>query len=319
MTDIPDRSAPKRGHRLAIALAAVAGALALAVVAFVASFDANRYKPELVQAVRERTGRALSIDGDLSLTVLPRLGLSMGPARLSGPGGRGEFAQFDSAQVGVALWPLLSRRIVVERVRLEGWFEGVRRRGSTNLDDHVPRRKPRRRRGAGAAACRAPPRRPPRWPACAARHDRLARRAPAPSGACSRPTSEAGRIAGGTPGSLRLSGRLIGKRPLVDVAIDQLSTGYTVDFATLATRLADLDLKARGRCPARWTPVARSLQVDRARDVDWPTRASRHVRATASRRRSKPPALAIAEGGARRPADPRPGARRPRTHPRGST
>lgn len=118
MPDLPDRRPPKRGRRLAIALAAVVGTIAIAVVAFVASFDANRYKPELVQAVRERTGRVLAIDGDLSLTLLPRLGLSIGPARLSGPGGRGEFAQFDSAQIGVALWPLLSRRVVVERVRL---------------------------------------------------------------------------------------------------------------------------------------------------------------------------------------------------------
>ena len=58
MTDIPDRSAPKRGRRLAIALAAAAGAIAIAVAAFLASFDANRYKPELIDAVREQIGRA---------------------------------------------------------------------------------------------------------------------------------------------------------------------------------------------------------------------------------------------------------------------
>ncbi|MBX3591597.1 MAG: AsmA family protein [Burkholderiaceae bacterium] len=305
MTDIPDRSAPKRGHRLAIALAAVAGALALAVVAFVASFDANRYKPELVQAVRERTGRALSIDGDLSLTVLPRLGLSMGPARLSGPGGRGEFAQFDSAQVGVALWPLLSRRIVVERVRLEGLkFEGVRRRdGSTNLDDLF--------RAASPEGAAAPGPQPVPGAAAAALTVASVQLHQATIGwrdeaagtewRLQQADLEAGRIANGTPGSLRLSGRLIGKRPLVDVAID-LSTGYTVDFATLATQLADLDLKARGQVPGAPALDARlraSLQVDPGKgrvelaDASLAARSGDGVEATL-----EAPALAIAEGGA---------------------
>lgn len=237
-----------RVGRLPIAIAAVAGLLATAAVVFVAGFDVNRYKPELVEAIRERTGRVLSIDGELSLSLLPRLGLAIGPARLSGPGGHGEFAQFDAAQVGVALWPLLSRRLVIERVSLEGLkLEAVRRRnGSTNFDDLL--RRPR-----GAAAVEAHP-----APAAAAAALSIAslqlRQATLgwrdeTSGAewrLQQADLEAGRIASGTPGSLRLSGRLIGKRPLTDLAIE-LSSGYTVDFATLATRLAGFDLKARGK------------------------------------------------------------------------
>jgi AsmA protein len=306
MTDIPDRSAPKRGRRLAIALAAVAGAAAIAVAAFVASFDANRYKPELIDAVRERTGRALSIDGNLSLALLPRLGLSMGPARLSGPGGRGDFAQFDSAQVGVALWPLLSRRVVVERVRLEGLkFEGVRRRdGSTNLDDLLRTASPE-----GAAA----PPGPQPVPGAAAAALTVASvqlhqatigwrdEAAGTEWRLQQADLEAGRIASGAPGSLRLSGRLIGKRPLVDVAIE-LSTGYTVDFATLATRLADLDLKARGQVPGAPALDARlraSLQVDPAKgrvalaDASLAARSGDGVEATL-----EAPALAISEADA---------------------
>jgi len=305
MTDIPDRSAPKRGRRLAIALAAAAGAIAIAVAAFLASFDANRYKPELIDAVRERTGRALSIDGDLSLTLLPRLGLSIGPARLSGPGGRGEFAQFDAARVGVALWPLLSRRVVVERVRLEGLkFEGVRRRdGSTNLDDLL--------RAASPEGPAAPGPQPVPGAAAAALTVASVQLHQATIGwrdeaagtewRLQQADLEAGRIASGTPGSLRLSGRLIGKRPLVDVAIE-LSTGYTVDFATLATRLADLDLKARGQVPGAPALDARlraSLQVDPGKgrvelaDASLAARSGDGVEATL-----EAPALAIAEGSA---------------------
>ncbi|MFO1300051.1 MAG: AsmA family protein [Burkholderiaceae bacterium] len=302
---MPDRSAPKRGRRLAVALAAVAGAIVLAIVAFVASFDANRYKQELVDAVRVRTGRALSIDGELSLALLPRLGLSIGPARLSGPGGRGEFAQFDSAQVGVALWPLLSRRVVVERVRLEGLkFEGVRRRdGSTNLDDLL--------RTAAPDGTATPGPQPAPGVAVAALtiasmqwHQATIGWRDEAAGTewrLQQADLEAGRIANGTPGSLRLSGRLIGKRPLVDVAIE-LSTGYTVDFATLATRLADLDLKARGQVPGAPALDARlraSLQVDPGKgrvdlaDASLAARSGDGVEATL-----EAPALAISESGA---------------------
>ncbi|MCD6732175.1 MAG: AsmA family protein [Burkholderiaceae bacterium] len=247
-----------RVRRLPIATAAVAGLLAAAAVVFVASFDVNRYKPELVEAVRDRTGRVLSIDGELSLSLLPRLGLAIGPARLSGPGGHGEFAQFDAAQIGVALWPLLSRRLVIERVSLEGLkLEAVRRRdGSTNFDDLL-------RRARGVAAANAHP-----APAAAAaalsvaslqlRQATLGWRDET-SGRewrLQQADLEAGRIASGTPGSLRLSGRLIGKRPLTDLAIE-LSSGYTVDFATLATRLAGFDLKARGNAGGASTLDAR--------------------------------------------------------------
>jgi AsmA protein len=252
-----------RLRTLLIALGALLALGVIAAVAFVATFDANRYKPELVDLVREGTGRALSIDGELSLALLPRFGLSVGPARLSGPDGRGEFAQFDSARIGVAFWPLLSRRVVIDRVMLDGLkLEGVRRRdGTTNLDDLLR---------AGGAAKDARP--------ASAEHPGGAAGPPDAAGAAAAAVTiaglqlrnatigwrdeaagtewrllqadlETGRLASGEPGSARLSGRLIGKRPLVDVVIE-LSTGYLVDFATRTTRLSDFDLKARGRAPA---------------------------------------------------------------------
>ena len=239
-----------RVRRLLIALAGLTGLGALAAVVFVASFDANRYKPELIELLRQRTGRTLSVDGELSIALLPRVGLSVGPARLSGTDGREEFAQFDAARIGVALWPLLARRLVVERITLDGLkLEGVRRRdGSTNFDDLL-------RAGVGAAPGSTPA---PDAAAAAITVASLQLRtatigwrdeAAGTEWRLQQADLEAGRIASGKPGSVRLSGRLIAKRPLVDVAIE-LSTDYTIDFATLATRLTDFDLKVRGRVPA---------------------------------------------------------------------
>ena len=243
-----------RLRTLLIALGALLALAVIAAVAFVATFDANRYKPDLVDLVRKGTGRALSIDGELSLALLPHVGLSVGPARLSGPDGRGEFAQFDSARIGVAFWPLLSRRVVVDRLMLDGLaLEVVRHRdGSTNLDDLL-------RAGGAAADVKPAPADVPVGAVAAAvtiaglqlRNATIGWRdeAAGTEWRLLQADLETGRLASGKPGSARLSGRLIGKRPLVDVAIE-LSTGYTVDFATRATRLSGFDLKARGRASA---------------------------------------------------------------------
>ena len=256
-------------RHLLIAIAALAGLAAIAAAVFVASFDANRYKPELIELVRARTGRTLAVEGDISLALLPRIGLSLGAARLSGPGGRGEFARFDSARIGVALWPLLARRIVVDRIAIDGLeLDLVRRRdGSSNFDDLL---------GAGAE---------PQAAGAAGGRSAGAAAAITIAGmqlhnATIGWLDEAGnaqwrlhqvdlqtsRIASGEPGSLRLSARLVGKRPPLDLEL-KLSGDYTIDFATRAARLDDLDLALNGRAPgapALEARLAGSVAVDPA-------------------------------------------------------
>ena len=55
-----------RARTVLIAIAALLGVAGAALAIFVATFDANRYKPQLVDLVRERTGRILAIEGDLA-------------------------------------------------------------------------------------------------------------------------------------------------------------------------------------------------------------------------------------------------------------
>ncbi len=45
---------------------------------FVATFDANLYKQELSDLVREQTGRDLQFFGDVGLTIYPALGMKIG-------------------------------------------------------------------------------------------------------------------------------------------------------------------------------------------------------------------------------------------------
>ena len=57
----------------------------LAIGIFVAVFDANAYKQDLSDWVRQETGRELRFDGDVSLTFFPALGMKLGGVSFANP------------------------------------------------------------------------------------------------------------------------------------------------------------------------------------------------------------------------------------------
>lgn len=98
-------------------------ALVLAAVIIIPMVvDPNDYRDEIARAVEEETGRSFAIEGEISLSVFPWLGLEVGRMRLGNPPGFGDghFAEIGSAAVGAKLVPLLSRRLEVSTLRLEG-------------------------------------------------------------------------------------------------------------------------------------------------------------------------------------------------------
>ena len=125
-----------------------------AVAYFAATFDPNEHRERAVALVKEKTGRDLRIDGDIKLTFFPRLGVALGavslserpagaggPARPTGPGATAAappaFAQIDAAEVSLRIMPLLTGKLLVDRVLLTGLaVELVHHAdGSTNFDD----------------------------------------------------------------------------------------------------------------------------------------------------------------------------------------
>ena len=62
-------------RKILIALVVLLTLLVLAVVVFVATFDANRFKPRIQEYVANRYQRTLTIDGDLFLTLFPRIAI----------------------------------------------------------------------------------------------------------------------------------------------------------------------------------------------------------------------------------------------------
>src|SRR5215813_3692481 len=131
---------PSQMKALKYVLYAVGALIVLALVAIgivFAVFDPNDYKPQIVQLVKERTGRTLTISGDIRLKIFPKIGAAVGKTTLSERNSEKVFAGVDEAQVYVALIPLLSRQVVVDQVRLDGLRADLIRHkdGTSNFSD----------------------------------------------------------------------------------------------------------------------------------------------------------------------------------------
>jgi AsmA protein len=104
---------------LAAAIAVLLGGALLGVWLLV---NPNQFKGRIAAAVKESTGRELQLTGDIKLSVFPWIALELGPATLGNPPGFSEepFLSLAHASVRVKLLPLLSKRLEVARVDVDG-------------------------------------------------------------------------------------------------------------------------------------------------------------------------------------------------------
>ncbi len=218
--------------------------LVIAIVA--ATFDPNKYKPEIAAAVKDKTGRTLAIEGNLGLSFFPSIGIAVGKTSLSEPNGSGIFARFDEAKVSLALLPLFSRQVVIDRVTLSGLTADLvkRKDGRTNFDDllNAPGR---------AGAVKAQPKPAPQREAMHLdiagidiRSSAIAWRDESSGDRFKASVAEfkTGRIASGVPGKLSLSAKIEGIKPRASLQI-KLSSGYRLDFEKQKYALSGIDLR----------------------------------------------------------------------------
>ncbi len=101
--------------------------------------DVNDYKPEMEAAVKKATGRTLTIEGDLQLSVFPWLGVSTGKISLSNAEGFSAkpFAVIGASDIKVKLLPLISKEVEVSTVVLKGLQLNLEKnkQGVSNWDD----------------------------------------------------------------------------------------------------------------------------------------------------------------------------------------
>src|SRR6266853_2729183 len=243
-------------------LLAMGGIVALIVVVIAivaATFDPNKYKPEIVAAVKDKTGRTLAIEGNLSLSFFPSIGISVGKASLSEPNGGRTFARVEQAKISLALPPLLSRQVVVDRVTLSGLTLDLvqRKGGKTNFEDLS---------GAAGSAPAGPKQAPQRGAmrldiaGIELRSSAISWHDEASGNRFKASVAEfkTGRIASGVPGKLSLSARLEATQPKADIQI-RLSGDYRLDLEKQSFALSELDLKISDSAPGS-TPPPISLQ-----------------------------------------------------------
>ena len=108
-----------RSFKLILIVIAV---LLLALFAFVATFDANNYKSEIIEQVEEATGREFTIDGEINLSIFPWVGLKVDDVALGNEKGfkAAQLASIKQLDIRVNVLPLLKKEVEINTVRLHG-------------------------------------------------------------------------------------------------------------------------------------------------------------------------------------------------------
>ncbi|NMU92106.1 AsmA family protein [Achromobacter ruhlandii] len=107
--------------RILIGLVVLVVVAVVGLAIFLLTFDPNAYKYKLEELVQERYHRTLTIDGEIELSLFPRIGLSVQGVSLSEVNSTETFASIQSTRLAVAVWPLLSNSFVVDHVAISGF------------------------------------------------------------------------------------------------------------------------------------------------------------------------------------------------------
>jgi|GEM_PF-1953823 len=120
--------------------------LILVVVAavFVMTFDPRQYKTEIEALVKKQTGRTLVLSDDMQMSLFPNLGIKVGPTTLTDKDQKTTFISFESAQVSVAVMPLLKKEVLIDGIYLSGLRANLVRdkQGKFNFSDLLEKQPP---------------------------------------------------------------------------------------------------------------------------------------------------------------------------------
>ncbi|MGB1027558.1 MAG: AsmA family protein, partial [Rhodospirillaceae bacterium] len=83
--------------------------------------DWNAYKARITSELAQATGRDVTIDGDLSLTLIPQPALSVDRVRLGNldGGSRADMIRMGSMRINLQVAPLLSGQLVFDSIVLQ--------------------------------------------------------------------------------------------------------------------------------------------------------------------------------------------------------
>jgi AsmA protein len=229
--------------------------LAGAAVVFVMTFDPNKYKGQIEQLVKDKTGRTLDLKGNLEVALWPSLGAKVAGVTLSERDPKEQFLALDSAHVSVALMPLLHGAAVVDKIRISGLKARVikEKDGTFNFSDlmepkpaeagkeppkEAKKEEPKKEGGQSVA-----------FDIAGVEIDKSAvtyiDRQSGQEMALSDVKLSTGRIAEKADGQLELKANAKGKNPDVDLKID-VGGGYQFDLKAKSFAVSKLDAKLSG-------------------------------------------------------------------------
>ncbi|AGH81733.1 outer membrane protein assembly protein AsmA [Psychromonas sp. CNPT3] len=114
----------------------------LAMLALVMLVNPNDYKEQIQTQAKQSLNRELLINGDLSWTLFPQLGLSSGEIEVRNLDGfnRENFLKIESASLGIKILPLLKGQLKIAELNLEGFRLNIitNKYGQSNLDNLGP-------------------------------------------------------------------------------------------------------------------------------------------------------------------------------------
>ncbi|MDD1618249.1 MAG: AsmA family protein, partial [Methylococcaceae bacterium] len=120
-------------------IAAIAFLIIITIITLPFFIDPNNFKPEIAAAVKDKTGRDLTLAGDLKLSIFPWLGISTGKMALGNAAAFQDkpFATLDESDIKVKLLPLLTKKVEISRLVLKGLTLNLARnpQGESNWKD----------------------------------------------------------------------------------------------------------------------------------------------------------------------------------------
>ncbi len=116
-------------------LRVILGLLALLIIGAVilASFaDINSFKPQIIAQISSALRRQVTMDGDISLRILPTIAIKTGKVTISNPdwAGGGNMLSADSIALGAELMPLLSRQVHINSLEIQNPVLLLAKKGS---------------------------------------------------------------------------------------------------------------------------------------------------------------------------------------------
>ena len=108
------------GKKILVTLVIIMTTIIVVLGILVATFDLNKYKPQIEKKVYEATGKELKIKGDIGLSLAP-FGLSIKDIIIKNPKGfsTGNMLELKKVAVSLQVMPLLSKQVKVNYVKLQ--------------------------------------------------------------------------------------------------------------------------------------------------------------------------------------------------------